>query len=91
MPRLVKFSGTLTDGGGKPISGVVGLTFSLYQEREGGAPIWMETQNVQAAANGDYTALLGSTRNEGIPAEAFGSGERWLGIQAQGETGSGLK
>jgi hypothetical protein len=41
---------------------------------------------VQAAANGDYTALLGSTRNEGIPAEAFGSGERWLGIQAQGET-----
>jgi hypothetical protein len=86
VPRLVKFSGTLTDGGGKPISGVVGLTFSLYQEREGGAPIWMETQNVQAAANGDYTALLGSTRNEGIPAEAFGSGERWLGIQAQGET-----
>jgi len=85
VPRLIKFSGTLTDGGGKPISGVVGLTFALYQEREGGAPIWMETQNVQAAANGDYEALLGASRNDGIPPEVFGAGERWLGVQEQGE------
>jgi hypothetical protein len=85
VPRLVKFSGALTDGGGKVLSGSVGVTFALYEEREGGAPVWMETQNVRADGNGKYTALLGAARNEGIPAEVFGSGQRWLGVQPQGE------
>jgi hypothetical protein len=85
VPRLVKFSGTLTDGGGKPLTGVVGVTFSLYEGQEGGSPIWMETQNVQAGGNGQYTVLLGYTKNEGLPAEAFAAGQRWLGVQAQGE------
>ena len=85
VPRMVKFSGTLTDANAKPLSGVMGVTFALYAEREGGAPIWMETQNVQADGNGTYTALLGATRNEGIPAETFGAGQRWLGVTAQGE------
>jgi hypothetical protein len=85
VPRLVKFSGTLTDGGGKPLTGAVGVTFSLYEAQEGGAPLWMETQNIQAGGDGQYTVLLGSTTNAGLPAEAFASGERWLGIQAQGE------
>jgi hypothetical protein len=85
VPRLVKFSGTLTDGGGQPLSGVVGVTFALYDEQEGGAPVWMETQNVQADASGAYTALLGATKNDGVPAEVFGAGQRWLGVQAQGE------
>jgi hypothetical protein len=86
VPRLVKFSGTLTDGGGKPLNGVVGVTFALYEDQEGGSPIWTESQNLQAGGHGEYEALLGSTRNDGIPAEVFGSGERWLGVQAQGET-----
>jgi hypothetical protein len=85
VPRLVKFSGTLTDGAGKALSGVVGVTFALYADQEGGSPIWMETQNVQADGSGEYTALLGATRNEGIPAEVFGTGQRWLGVQTQGE------
>jgi len=85
VPRLVQFSGTLTDGGGKPLAGVVGVTFSLYEAQEGGSPIWMETQNVQSGGHGEYSVLLGSTRNEGIPAEVFGAGQRWLGVQAQGE------
>ncbi|MGC9952544.1 MAG: hypothetical protein ABSF64_39920 [Bryobacteraceae bacterium] len=85
VPRLVNFSGTLTDGAGKAQSGVVGVTLALYEEQEGGAPVWMETQNVQADSRGKYTALLGATKNEGIPAEIFGAGQRWLGVQAQGE------
>jgi len=86
VPRLVKFSGTLTGSGGQPMSGVVGVTFALYEEERGGAPLWMETQNVQADGNGHYTATLGATRNEGIPAEVFASGQgRWLGVQPQQE------
>jgi hypothetical protein len=87
VPRLVKFSGALTDAGGKPLSGVVGVTFALYEEEQGGAPLWLETQNVQADGNGHYTAMLGSAQNDGIPAEVFASGQgRWLGVQPQGET-----
>lgn len=82
----MKFSGTLTVGGGKPLSGAAGVTFALYEEESGGAPIWMESQNVQVDGSGRYTAMLGATRNEGIPAEVFASGqERWLGVQPQGE------
>jgi hypothetical protein len=86
VPRLVKFSGTLTGSTGQPLSGAVGVTFALYEEERGGAPLWMETQNVQADGNGHYTAMLGSTRNDGMPAEVFASGQgRWLGVQPQGE------
>jgi hypothetical protein len=87
VPRLVKFSGNLTDSSGHPLNGTVGVTFALYEEEHGGAPLWMENQNVQADASGRYAVMLGSTRNEGIPAEVFASGQgRWLGVQAQGET-----
>jgi len=86
VPRLVKFSGTLTGSAGKPLTGVQGVTFSVYEEQRGGSSVWMETQNVQADATGRYTVMLGSTRNEGIPAEVFASGQgRWLGVQAEGE------
>ncbi len=60
------------------------MTFALYEEKQGGAPLWMETQNVAADAAGHYTAMLGATRNEAVPAEVSGQG-RWLGVQRQGE------
>jgi len=47
VPQLVNYSGVLTDINGKPLTGVVGVTFALYQDSEGGTPLWMETQNVQ--------------------------------------------
>lgn len=75
------------DGGnGQPLTGIVGVTFALFEEERGGAPLWMETQNIHVDAGGRYTAILGSTRNEGIPAEVFASGQgRWLGVAPQGE------
>ena len=86
VPRLVKFSGTRTAGDGKAAPGTVGVTFALYEREHGGAPLWMETQNVQIDAAGHYNAMLGSTRNEGIPAEVFASDQgRWLGVQMEGQ------
>jgi hypothetical protein len=89
VPRLIKFSGVMKDGKGEPKSGVAGVTFAIYAEQEGGAPVWMETQNVQLDEAGRYTALLGANSNEGVPLELFstptGSGQagqtRWLGIE----------
>jgi hypothetical protein len=86
VPRLVHFSGTATDLNGNPLNGVVGITFLLYAEQTGGAPLWLETQNVQAGANGHYSVLLGSTIPEGLPAELFTSEQaRWVAVQISGQ------
>ena len=71
VPRLIKFSGVAKDEAGKPKTGLVGVTFSLYKDQEGGSPLWVETENVQADASGHYTALLGSATADGVPLSLF--------------------
>jgi hypothetical protein len=86
VPPLVQFSGVLTDLDGKPLSGVVGVTFCLYKDSQGGAPLWMETQNVQTNKAGHYSVMLGSTTSLGLPVDLFASGTaHWLGVQPQGQ------
>jgi hypothetical protein len=78
VPTLVNFSGILTDASGKPLRGILGVTFYLYEDEQGGAPLWMETQNVHPDKAGHYTVALGSTTAQGLPASLFTSGEaRW--------------
>ena len=85
VPLMVNFSGSLSDESGKALTGIVGLTFSLYRDQQGGAPLWLETQNVQPDRNGRYSVILGSTTSNGLPTNVFASGEaRWLGVQVQG-------
>jgi hypothetical protein len=86
VPATVKFAGTLNGVDGKPLIGTVGVTFLLYKEQSGGAPLWMETQNVQADKTGRYSVMLGSATSHGIPHEAFAAGEaRWLAVQPSGQ------
>ncbi len=86
LPRLVRFGGTVKDLNGNPLTGVVGITFAFYSEQTGGAALWLETQNVTADSNGRYTALLGSTVPEGLPADLFTSEQaRWVGVQVSGQ------
>jgi hypothetical protein len=87
VPNLVNYSGTLvlSEGVGVPAK-MVGVTFAIYRQQDGGAPLWLETQNVTPDFSGHYTVLLGSTKAEGIPAELFNTREQlWLGVQMQGE------
>jgi hypothetical protein len=61
---------------------MIGATFAIYSEQEGGTPLWTEDQNVELDANGNYTALLGATKNGGVPPELFAGGEaRWLQVK----------
>ena len=86
VPTLVNFAGALSDSNGKPLTGAQGVIFCLYHDQQGGSPLWMETQNVQADNRGRYSVVLGSATSRGLPAELFASGEaRWLGVQAQGQ------
>lgn len=85
VPRLISYSGIAKNGNGKPLTGPLGVTFALYKEEEGGAPIWLEAQSVQADATGHYTATLGATQSNGLPLEVFNNSEaRWSGVQVEG-------
>jgi hypothetical protein len=88
VPMLVNYSGIVTDLNGKPMTGIHGVTFYLYKDSEGsGAPLWMETQNVQPDSRGRYTAVLGSSTALGLPTDLFTSGEaRWLAVQPEGQS-----
>jgi len=88
VPNLVRYSGTLKDAQGAALSSstAVGVTFSIYKQQDGGAAVWMETQNVMPDANGQYNVILGSTTATGLPDDLFLQQEqRWLGVQVQGE------
>lgn len=86
VPSLTSFSGMIHDANGKPLTEVVGVTFSLYKESQSGPALWMETQNVQPDKTGHYSVMLGSTTSEGLPSDLFVAGEaRWLGVQVQGQ------
>ena len=86
VPHLVKFGGSVKGLDGKPLTGVAGVTFSLYKDDQGGAPLWIETQSVQLDASGRYSVMLGATKADGLPADLFTSGEaRWLGLQPEGQ------
>ncbi len=86
VPRLVRYSGTLLDVNGKPQTGLAGVTFLFYKDQSGGAPLWMETQNVNLDAKGHYSVLLGSSKPDGLPTDLFAGGEaRWLAVQPERE------
>ena len=82
VPSMVKFTGTLSDINGKPLTGIQGVTFLLYKEEAGGVPLWME-----ADKNGHYSVMLGSASAHGLPADVFVGGDaRWLAVHVSGQT-----
>jgi trimeric autotransporter adhesin len=86
IPRLIKFSGVAQDEARKSLSGVVGVTFSLYKDQQGGSPLWVETQNVRADESGHYTVMLGSASADGVPLSLFSSAEaHWISTQVAGQ------
>ena len=81
VPPVVRFTGTLPAA-----NATVGVTFALYKDQTGGAPLWLETQNVSLDSSGRYTVNLGTNHAGGLPAELFAAGEaRWLGVQPEGQ------
>lgn len=87
IPPFVNFSGVLTDVSGKPLAGRIEITFSLFKDREGGDPLWTETQNVEADQSGHYTATLGANTSSGLSPAVFAAGEaHWLEVHALGQT-----
>jgi hypothetical protein len=87
LPHFVRFNGTAKDPSGHPLTGTVGITFSLYSDQADGSPRWLETQNVQLDNSGHYGVLLGSTKSEGLPVASFASEQaHWVGVEISGQS-----
>ena len=81
VPPYIRFSGVL-----QASQGTVGVTFSIYAQQTGGAPLWLETQNVAVDRTGRYTVSLGASSVHGVPSELFATGEaRWIGVRPEGQ------
>jgi len=84
VPRLIRITGSVRGETGKPLSGNLGITFTLYKDDQ--VAVWQENQNVQLDSAGRYSVLLGATNEEGLPLEIFSAGEaRWLGVRPEGQ------
>lgn len=86
VPSLISYNGVLGNSGSQSRAAVTGVTFLLYRDEQGGAPLWIETQNVTPDKTGHYVAQLGATSTNGLPPDLFRNGEpRWLAVQVAGE------
>lgn len=86
VPPFVRYSGVLKDVNGNPLTGVVGVTFSLYNDSQSSVPVWTEVQNVYPDNAGHYSVILGTEKSTGLPTDIFISGEgRWLSVHAEGQ------
>jgi len=93
VPRLINLSGIFRPADGQAVGAAETVTFAVYAEETGGAPIWQETQQVTPDASGRYTVLLGATQADGVPLDVFASGgARWLGmIWTRGDENQGRR
>ncbi|HKT88464.1 MAG TPA: hypothetical protein VJQ59_08510 [Candidatus Sulfotelmatobacter sp.] len=81
-PSLIKIAGVMKDEIGRPLTGAMSVTFSLYKDEQSSAPLWVETQNLTVGSDGHYNAFLGVNSKEGAPVNLFASGDlRWLGVK----------
>jgi hypothetical protein len=84
IPQIIQFNGQFsgTPGSAPVPSGTVSITFTLYENEQGGTALWSETDNVQVDAQGHYTALLGSASPQGLPMNLFTTLQaHWLAVQ----------
>ena len=86
VPRLIRIRGTVRDETGKPLTGGIGITFSLYAGENDQTAVWQESQTAQLDSAGRYSVLLGASNEVGLPQEVFSTGDaRWLGVRPDGQ------
>jgi hypothetical protein len=83
VPGLISYQGTLTDSSGVALNTIVTMTFSIYTDSTGGAPVWAETQPLVEVNNGLFNVLLG--RVNALSAEVFSAPVRWLSVQVESD------
>ena len=67
-PQLINYQGKLIKDG-KPITGMLDITFAIYADSIGETSLWSETQNSVSLMNGMFNVLLGSVLD--FPVDLF--------------------
>ena len=85
VPQKINYQAVLLDDAGDPVTDPVNLTFSIYNQENGGSPLWTQSLNgVQPDANGQFSVILGDAINP-ISHEVLTGGQLWLGIWVEGD------
>lgn len=85
VPRLIRYRGEIKTNLQPPKPQVIAVTFTVYSDKDQGAALWTETQQVELSESGQFEVLLGAVAPDGLPPELFGDNEpRWLGITPEG-------
>lgn len=80
-PTTLSYQGRLEDSGGNPITAVVALKFTIYNDPVANAAAnikWTETHPTVSVTDGLFNVLLGSVI--ALPDTVFKQPNRWLGI-----------
>jgi hypothetical protein len=75
VPTLIPYSGIALGDDGKPLTGEMLVTTSLFKDEEGGEPLWTESQSVVIDSTGHYQIQLGASSENGLPLNTFASGQ----------------
>ncbi|MBP7777934.1 MAG: tail fiber domain-containing protein [Acidobacteria bacterium] len=82
VPRVVRIDGVFVPAAGTTATAMETVTLSLHDAASGGTLLWEEVQIVPVGQDGRYTAYLGATRPDGLPAATLsGDLPRWLGVR----------
>lgn len=80
VPRQINYQGLLTNPGGTPVTATVAMEFRLYAVASGpDAPLYSETENNVAVANGAFSVLIGSVTP--IPGSVLFDQPYYLGVK----------
>jgi hypothetical protein len=89
VPEQLHYQGVLQNSAGEPIhcpdlaacpDGLPDLTFRLYDQAEGGAAIWEETQADVSVHHGHFQVVLGATTPVGVE---LLQGSTYLGVEVE--------
>src|SRR5262245_47773786 len=82
VPRLIQIRGVFQPVDGQPAANVEVVTVSIYEDADGGLPVWQERQSVAVEkTTGRFSLLLGASYPDGIPASVFGGSQaQWMSL-----------
>src|SRR5262245_19231429 len=82
VPRLIQIRGVFQPVDGQPAANVEVVTVSIYEDADGGLPVWQERQSVAVEkTTGRFSLLLGASYPDGIPAAVFGASQaQWMSL-----------
>jgi len=82
VPLMMNYQGFLTDNTNTPVSANLPMTFKIYADSTGGAPLWTESYAAVSVSAGVFNLLLG--RVTPLPLNVFTGAVLWLQTTANG-------